>query len=69
MFVVFNSTILDNGRASLVTQMVKNLLAMQETQVGSLHWEDPPGEGNGNLFLYSCLENPHGQRSLVGYSP
>ena len=69
MFVVFNSIILDNGRASLVTQMVKNLLAMQETQVGSLHWEDLPGEGNGNLFLYSCLENPHGQRSLVGYSP
>ena len=28
-----------------------------------------PGEGNGNLFLYSCLENPHGQRSLVGCSP
>ena len=25
-----------------------------------------PGGGNGNL--YSCLENPHGQRSLV-YSP
>ena len=27
------------------------------------------GEGNGNPFQYSCLENPHGQRSLVGYSP
>ena len=27
------------------------------------------GEGNGNLLQYSCLENPHGQRSLVGYSP
>ena len=26
----------------------------------------PPGEGNGNPFQYSCLENPHGQRSLVG---
>ena len=25
-----------------------------------------PGEGNGNPFQYSCLENPHGQRSLVG---
>ena len=32
-------------------------------------WEDPPGEGNDNPFQYSCLENPHGQRSLVGYSP
>ena len=28
-----------------------------------------PGEGNGNAFQYSCLENPHGQRCLVGYSP
>jgi len=28
-----------------------------------------PGGGNGNPFQYSCLENPHGQRSLVGYSP
>ena len=27
------------------------------------------GEGNGTLLQYSCLENPHGQRSLVGYSP
>ena len=29
----------------------------------------PPGEGNGNPLQYSCLENPFGQRSLVGYSP
>ena len=28
-----------------------------------------PGEGNGNLLQYSCLENSKGQRSLVGYSP
>ena len=28
-----------------------------------------PGEGHGNPFQYSCLENLHGQRSLVGYSP
>ena len=27
------------------------------------------GEGNGNPLQYSCLENPHGQRSLTGYSP
>ena len=27
-----------------------------------------PGGENGNLLQYSCLENPHGQRSLVGYS-
>ena len=28
-----------------------------------------PGEGNGNPLQYSCLGKPHGQRSLVGYSP
>ena len=29
-----------------------------------------PGERNGNPLQYSCLEeNPHGLRSLVGYSP
>ena len=28
-------------RASLVAQMVKNLPAMQETQIRSLGWEDP----------------------------
>ena len=27
-----------------------------------------PGEGNGNPHQYSCLENPHGQRNLVGYN-
>ena len=28
-----------------------------------------PGGGHGNPLKYSCLETPHGQRSLVGYSP
>ena len=28
-----------------------------------------PGEVNGNPLQYSCLEKPHGQRSLVGCSP
>ena len=27
-----------------------------------------PGRGHGNSFQYACLENPHEQRSLVGYS-
>ena len=27
------------------------------------------GGGHGNPLQYSCLENPHGQRSLEGYSP
>ena len=28
-----------------------------------------PGGGLGNPIQFSCLENPHGQRSLVGSSP
>ena len=28
-----------------------------------------PGEGNSYPLQYSCLKNPHGQRSLAGYSP
>ena len=28
-----------------------------------------PGRGHGNPLQYSCLENPHRQRSLVGYIP
>ena len=32
-------------------------------------WGRSPGGGHGNPLQYSRLENPHGQRSLVGYSP
>ena len=28
-----------------------------------------PGEGHGNPLLNPCLEHPHGQRGLAGYSP
>ena len=48
--------------------MVKSPPAMWETWVQSLGWEDPPEE-NGNPLQYSCLENLHGERGLVGYSP
>ena len=27
-----------------------------------------PGRVHGNPLQYSCLKNPHGQRSLAGYS-
>ena len=47
---------------------VKNLPAVQEPQdtqlwsrVGKISWR--------RAIQYSCLENPHGQRNLVGYSP
>ena len=28
-----------------------------------------PGEGHGDPIQYSCLENPHGQKNVVGYNP
>ena len=44
-----------------------SLMALPELDlwVGKIPWKGD----NGNPLQYSCLENPHGQRSLVGYSP
>ena len=47
----------------------KESAAMWKAWVQSLGWEDLLEEGMANPFWYACLENPHGQRSLVGYSP
>ena len=38
-------------------------------QVRSLDQEDSPGGKHGHPLQYSCLEKPHGQRSLAGHSP
>ena len=56
------------SRASLVSQLVKNLPAMQETWVWPLGWEDPLEKGMlpTPVFLPGEL---YGQRSPVGYSP
>ena len=51
---------------TLVAQLVKNLPAMWEMWVRALGWEDLL---DWIPLWYSCLENPHGLRSLVGYSP
>ena len=47
--------------ASLVAQMVKNLLAMQETQVQSLSWKDPLEKGMASHSVFLPRES-HGQR-------
>ena len=50
---------------------VKNLPAMLGAtgDVGSiLELRRSPRGGHGNPLQYSCLENLHGQRRLVGYS-
>ena len=44
-------------------RMVKNPLAVQETWVQFLSWEDSPGEGNGNPLQYSYLENSMDRRA------
>ena len=51
--------------ASLVALMVKNLLAVWETQVLSLGWEDPLEKG----MATDLSREFHGQRNLVSYSP
>ena len=69
-FFLFSSSIPGSGRspgegmgyplqyswASLVTQTVKNLPAMQETWVWPLGWEDPAEEGMTIPLQYYCLE-------------
>ena len=42
-------------RASLVVQLVKNLLAVHETRVRSLDWEDSLEKEMANPLQYPCL--------------
>ena len=53
--------------ASLMTQTVKNLPAMQETQVQSLGQENPLEKRMDTTPVFFPGKF-HGQRSLVGYS-
>ena len=51
------------------SQMVKKESACNEGDLGLIPGsERSPGGGRGNPFQYSCLVNPHEQRSLTGYS-
>ena len=59
---------LQYSQASLVAQMVKN--ACNDGDPSSIPRSgSSPGEKNAKPLQYSCLENPHGERSLAGYSP
>ena len=52
-----------------VVLVVKNLAA-NAGDTGSIPGlARSPRRGHGSPLQYSCLENPHGQRSLAGYSP
>ena len=59
---------MNRRRASLVAQMVKNLLAVQEAWVQSLGQEDPWRREWEPTPVFLPGES-HGQRSLAGYSP
>ena len=60
--------LLEVSRASLVAQMVKNLPAMRETWVRSLHQEDPWRRA-WQLTPVFLPRKSHRQKSLAGYSP
>ena len=49
--------------------LVKNLPAMWETSIRFLGSEDPLEEGMATHSSILAQKNPHGQRSLAGYSP
>ena len=51
-----------------MAQMVKSPLAMQETWVQSLGWEDPLEEAWQSTLVFLPGESRR-QRNLVGYSP
>ena len=48
--------------------MLKNLPASAEDLDSVSGLGRSPGGEHGNPLQYSCLENPHGQRSLAAYS-
>ena len=54
-----------------MSQQVKNLPAMQETQetpAQLLGWKDPPGGGKWQPTPIFLPEKSNGRRSLAGYS-
>ena len=52
---------LENSMDSIVHGVTKSW-----TRLSDFHF---PGRGNYYPLQYPCLGNPHGQRSLAGYSP
>ena len=52
----------------LVAEMVKRTACSAGDPVLIPRWGRSPGGGHDNPLQYSCVENPHGERSLAGYS-
>ena len=66
--ILFDLRVTTIHRAIVVAEMVKNLSAMQGTQVQSLCHADPLDKIMAPTLVFLCGEL-HGQRSLVGRSP
>ena len=67
MFLLLNSANLDIF-IHLVAQAVKNLLSVRpgfDPSVGKIPWR----RAQQPTPVYTCLESPHGHRSLTDYSP
>ena len=58
----------DDDRTSVLVQLVKNLPAVQETQVRFLGWEDALEKGISTHSIILAWK-VHGQESLAGHSP
>ena len=71
--IYFFKKVGDTGNLALITCLqVKNLPANAGAS-GDMGWipgsrRSPEGR-HGYPLQYSCLENPHGQKNVVGYSP
>ena len=61
--------LIQDVRASLVTQTVKSLTVVWETQIRSLGQEDPLEKEMGAPTPQFLPGKSHGQRNLAGYSP
>ena len=58
------------GRSGFPCSSVGKESACNAGDPGSVTvWKDPLEKEMANPLQYSGLENPHGQRSLAGYSP
>ena len=56
---------------SMIAQLVKNPLAMQETWVRSLGWEDPPEEGmatHSSILAWRIMDRGAWQITKTKYS-
>ena len=74
-----SNTVFQNKNRSILNDVINNLNVTEDFLGGSdgipgdlgsiLGLGRSSGRGHGNALQYTCLENPHEQRSLAVYSP